>query len=69
MPCLKTWMCAGQFIGFNAISSALPVITGLPSSVEGTSSGTTNMFARNFAQWPERTHKSESISCGVLISL
>ena len=55
MPWLKIWMCAGQFIGFSAIRSALPESTGSTSSssTAGISSGTTNMFSRNLPQWPD----------------
>ena len=69
MPWLKIWMWAGQFIGFSAMSSALPDRTGPSSSVPGTSSGTTNMFSRYLPQWPEASQNFDDISCGVFTSL
>jgi hypothetical protein len=68
MPCLKISTCAGQFIGFSAIQSASPLITGPSSSVLGTSSGMTNMFSRYLPQWPDCSHWRASITCGVLTS-
>ncbi len=68
MPWRKIRICAGQFIGFRAIHSALSETIGPSSSVLGTSSGMTNMFSRYLPQWPDCSHWRASITCGVFTS-